>query len=66
MSREMSRDELIQNLAETVAGLQVPISLNMSLGSAEKPVRNIMGLMFGWNSAEEFVAKFREILDEGV
>ena len=66
----MTRDELIQTLAEVIAGLQVPISISGELGTkvlgvADAPARKLLGLVGGWAKPEEFATAFTKILDGG-
>lgn len=55
-------------MAETVAGLQVPISLGMSslLGTAREPAIRLKDTTgSGWTDADELETEFRRILGMG-
>ena len=43
-------------LAKLLAGLQVPLSLGLPLGTADAPYRELLDAMpgFGWRTAEDF------------
>lgn len=60
----MTSDEALDDLAELLAGLQVPLSLGHGLlGAADEPYRRLLGeLGFGWRDAEEFRAGLVELL----
>jgi len=59
----MNKDQLIELLALSLAGLQAPMSMGMALlGTAEAPLREIMHLTPGWATAEEYEEIFAEIL----
>jgi hypothetical protein len=51
----MDREELLNRLADLLAGMQVPLSLGI-LGGAEEPFRDILRdeNTFGWRDAEHF------------
>jgi hypothetical protein len=61
---DLSRDEMIKDMAKLLAGLQVPVSMGMPLGAAKDPwVRLHRGLhAFGWAGAEDYEAEIREVL----
>jgi hypothetical protein len=63
----MTRDDLLNDLAELLAGLQVPLSLNgpVMLGAGCEPYRRILdGLPgFGWRGAEDFLPELSRLLD---
>jgi hypothetical protein len=68
MSREITnRDELIHDLAEILAGLQVPLSMDgRILGAAAAPYRQILrDSGYGWRGSEDFEEYLRDRLDEG-
>jgi hypothetical protein len=53
----MTREELIAALANVLAGLQVPLSIDgkVMLGAANEPYREILAEVgFGWHNAEQF------------
>jgi hypothetical protein len=51
----MDRDELIARLAQILAGLQVPVSLRMNLGTAQQPLLAVFDDSgFGWKTGEHF------------
>lgn len=57
----MDKDELIQELAKVLSGLQVPMSLGGAsmLGTAYDPVikiRDIKEFPWGWATADEIAA----------
>jgi hypothetical protein len=59
------RDEVIRDLAELVADLQVPISMHdMGLAKAQQPWTRLKDRLvgFGWTDADDLEAKLREIL----
>jgi hypothetical protein len=60
----MSKDELIKGMSRLMAGLAVPVSLEMKLGVAgvtwTELHRGLVG--FGWAKAEDYEAKIREVL----
>ena len=60
----MTRDELIQDLAQVLEGLQVPISLAMPLGVAIEPWRRLHDELigFGWAGSEQYHTALREAL----
>ncbi len=59
----MNKNQLIELLALSLAGLQAPMSMGMALlGTAEAPLREIMGIAPGWATAEEYEEIFAEIL----
>lgn len=59
----MTPEQLVKLMAQTVAGMGVPISLGMPLGTADTPLRELMGLAPGWASADEYETEFRNILN---
>lgn len=64
----MERPELVDLLAEILAGLQVPLSISAEagfcvLGAAEEPYCRLLAETgFGWRTKEDFVA----VLEEGL
>jgi hypothetical protein len=61
---EMPRDELAANLGQLLAGLAVPVSMEMPLGRAGPAWtalhRGLIG--FGWARAEDYEDAIRESL----
>jgi hypothetical protein len=60
----MTRDELIENLAAMAAGLQVPVSLGLPLGTAKEPwlaLHSEVGFI-GYHSAQDYEDTIRDIL----
>lgn len=64
----MTRDELIENIAKVMAGLQVPMSMHMPLGAAIEPWSDLHTALigFGWATKEMWEESLREILDDDV
>jgi hypothetical protein len=61
----VTRDELIRNLAEVLAGLQVPMSLGLPLGTAKAPwaaIHDETG--FGWHAAEDYESYLTTVLEK--
>lgn len=60
------RDDLIKGMARLIAGLGVPISLSLPLGTARQAYIDVRETIndFGWSSAEEIETRIRRILDE--
>lgn len=60
----MNKDDLIKAMSELIAGLAVPISMQMPLGRAADAWTELhSGLRgFGWASAEDYEAAIREVL----
>lgn len=60
----IEREDLIRNMAVLIAGLQVPVSMEMPLGAAGPAWielhRGLHG--FGWAQASDYEAKIREVL----
>ena len=58
------RDDLISALADLIAGLHVPVSLGMPLGTATKAYSKARDQLndFGWSSADDIEAKLRKVL----
>jgi hypothetical protein len=60
----MSKDEMITAMSQLLAGLAVPVSMEMPLGKATvawtELHRGLVG--FGWASPEDYAAKIREVL----
>jgi hypothetical protein len=51
----MAREEVIESLAAVLAGLQVPMSMQMPLGAALKPLEAIYAEVgFGWHDRKDF------------
>jgi hypothetical protein len=60
----VNRDKLIARLAQLLAGLQVPVSMSMPLGTADDPARELMAdAGFGWKNVEDFERYLRKTLD---
>jgi hypothetical protein len=61
----MDKDALVRNMAQLIAGLAVPVSLEMPLGAAGPAWAELHnGLVgFGWHSADDYEAAIRGILD---
>lgn len=60
-----ARDQLVRDLAEIMAGLQVPYSIGKQvLGAAAEPWKRVWDRlgMFGWVNADEIAEKLREAL----
>jgi hypothetical protein len=60
------RDEVIRGLAELLAGLAVPVSLGMPLGTARDAWGSVHGQLagLGWYDADKYEAALREALAE--
>lgn len=60
----MTRAECITAVAELLAGLQVPVSMNMPLGTATEPFHELHVALkgFGYATAEEYEAALEVIL----
>jgi hypothetical protein len=62
---KVSRDEFITNVAQLLAGLQVPVSMEVPLGTAAPAWtalhRSLYG--FGWAEAADYEAAIRKILE---
>lgn len=52
------QEAIIKALAETVAGLQVPMSMGVPLGAAQRGYNDLADLLwgFGWQTAEDITA----------
>lgn len=61
----MTRDEFIKEVAQLLAGLQVPVSMEMPLGAAIAPWTQLhRGLHgFGWASADDYETHIRKVLE---
>lgn len=58
-----TKDQLIDDMASVMAGLQVPLSLGMHFGTADEPYRRILNETgFGWRDADDFRTALTEIL----
>ncbi len=59
-----SRAEVVRDLAEVLAGLQVPVSMGMPLGAAREPWGRLDDRLvgFGWHDADDFEAALLEAL----
>ena len=61
----MKKQEVVRLMAEVLAGLQMPISLGMQLGTAREPWGKLKDLAgFGWHDADEFETVLNEALTE--
>lgn len=62
--QKRNKDEFIRNIAQLLAGLQVPISMELPLGTATvawtELHRSLHG--FGWATAEDYEREIREVL----
>lgn len=60
----MTKDEFIKATAELIAGLAVPVSLEMRLGRAQPAWSQLhTGLVgFGWSTPEQYEAEIRKVL----
>lgn len=65
MAEEMTREQLIKAVARLLAGLQVPVSMQMPLGAATEPWTELhRGLRgFGWATADDYEQEIRRVLD---
>ena len=56
-----SPEDMIEDLGALLSGLQVPLSIGVTLGAAEAPLRRLYGELdsFGYPSKEEFADKVR-------
>jgi hypothetical protein len=61
----MTKDAFIKEVAQLLAGLQVPISLKLPLGAAAPAWTQLhRGLYgFGWASADDYEARINEVLE---
>lgn len=59
-----SRDRLIHNMAELMAGLAVPVSMPMPLGKARQAWTELHSQLhaFGWASADQYEKEIRREL----
>lgn len=59
-----ARDRLIANLARLLAGLAVPVSMQMPLGAATAAWSELHGqlIRFGWASADDYETALRDVL----
>lgn len=62
------QESFLQDLAELLSGLQVPLSLRVPLGAAEKPYRKILDTVnpFGWTDAEQIRAELDKIFGPSI
>ena len=60
----MDRDEMIQAMAALIAGLAVPVSMKMPLGTADQAWTTLhRGLVgFGWAVAADYEREIRKVL----
>lgn len=61
----MTKDEIITAIAEVLAGLQVPVSLNMPIGAAREPWGKLHEetKSFGWALISDYETMLRSRLD---
>lgn len=64
MTKAAERDELVRDLAQLMAGLAVPVSMEMPLGRAGPAWSAVHArlIVAGWASAEDYEARLREAL----
>lgn len=64
---EYTREQALYDLGEVLAGLQVPVSMGMPLGTATEPWRRLKNATctLGWKDPSDFVEGLRHILDGG-
>lgn len=61
----MTKQEFVTKVALLVAGLQMPVSLGVPLGTAREPWADLHGLLrSGWHEPKEYEAAFMEILND--
>lgn len=63
----MTRDEFIRAVAQLLAGLQVPVSMEVPLGAATPAWTELhRGLHgFGWATADDYETHISEVLESG-
>jgi hypothetical protein len=65
MAQKMTKDEFIRNVAQLLAGLQVPVSMEMPMGTATvawtELHRGLHG--FGWATADDYEREISEVLE---
>jgi len=64
----ITNEEIIRTIAEILAGLQVPVSLQIPLGAAREPwirLNESLRMGIGYATAEEYEKALRDQLAEG-